>query len=261
MGQPGGVDGDPHIHTLAARRFFYKKKTHPNKSRTILRYPDDGNWIPEKTTRMGSVNGFLGDIGIFWSRNQIDVKTWIWFMAQVTVSKDWPGDFCFCPKTKRCGKEWWNLFASHLVLNRGWNHTNYISYISMAVCQKNGLYDHNASELSHWMYRRFIYIHLHICPLSVVKQTLRVWVRWICLIFSTTQLIGRRYKDHFGITKMMCMLYAGDIWRRKLKRYLKGDFRHKLAPKQADHKSEKGFLEDTILCFGAWFLLRADMLW
>ena len=56
-----------------------------------------GFWIPEKTTRMGSVNGFLGNIGIFWSRNQIDVKTWICFMGQevTAVSKDWPGDLGF----------------------------------------------------------------------------------------------------------------------------------------------------------------------
>lgn len=26
MGQPGGVDGDPHVHTLAARIFLNKKK-------------------------------------------------------------------------------------------------------------------------------------------------------------------------------------------------------------------------------------------
>ena len=41
-------------------------------------------------------------------------------------------------------------------------------YIDGSVPEK-GPNDHNASELSHWMYRIFVYI----CPLSVVKQTFR----------------------------------------------------------------------------------------
>ena len=70
-GHPGGVDGDPHVHTLAARRFFTKKK----HTLRIQDYPEVSWWWqldPWKNHSDGKCERILRDIGIFWSRSLID---------------------------------------------------------------------------------------------------------------------------------------------------------------------------------------------